>query len=55
MNQDNIKPFTKEKVRSYPVEDELLNRVYDIFDEYDGAISNVSVIGILELAKVRYQ
>ena len=40
-------------VVSYPHEEELVKRVLKLIYEYEGQISNVSVVGALELAKTQ--
>lgn len=46
-----IVSFPKEKVVSYPQEQELLNRMLGVIYEYAGDISLASVLGVLELTK----
>jgi hypothetical protein len=44
---DNIESMNKE--RKYPKEQEVLNRIMDVIDDYAGEVSLVSVLGVLRL------
>ena len=47
---DNVKQLNKEKV--FSKEGELSERISNLISEYDGELSLVSVLGILELKKL---
>jgi len=40
-----------ESIRPFPKESELANRIKDLIFEYEGELSTVAVIGILDLVK----
>lgn len=46
-----IRKFKKKKAVDYPQEGELFDRLVSLIYEYEGDISTVSAIGILELVK----
>ena len=48
---DNVFMIGKEV--KFPAEAELHNRIHDIICEYNGEISLVAAIGILELEKIK--
>lgn len=41
--------FERQKIRDYPVEDELFQRLHKIVHEYDGQISLASALGVVTL------
>jgi hypothetical protein len=47
---NNVKSINKEKV--FSKEGELMNRISSLISEYDGELSLVSVLGILDLKKI---
>ena len=47
---DNVKSLNKERV--FSKEAELMNRLSGLISEYDGELSLVAVLGILDLKKV---
>lgn len=53
LDNKNVKELNVKNARPYPVENELLDRMESLIREYDG-ITNISVIGIMELAKSNY-
>lgn len=48
---DNVKDFNKDKDRPYPIESELAKRLDSLIHEYDGEVSLVAVIGVLDMKK----
>ncbi len=53
MKEAEVKEFKPRDARDCPVENELIQRINKIIKEYPD-ITNVSVIGCLELVKKRY-
>ncbi len=49
MTDNNITALPVE--RKFPIEAELTGRINELIHEYDGQVSTVSVIGVLELVK----
>lgn len=47
----NIKKFKNNKEREFPVNEEVEQRIISLIYEYDGEISLVSALGILDLVK----
>lgn len=46
-----IKRFPKDKVNEYPKEGELCDRILNLIYEYEGEMSTVSAVGVLDLVK----
>jgi hypothetical protein len=49
----DIIDFGKKKLVSFPVEQELYERLIDLIYEYDGDVSLTSTVGVLDLVKDR--
>ena len=49
---NNVEKFTGNKY--YSQEQYLLNKMTDIIEEYDGAISNATLLGVMEILKYNY-
>jgi len=48
---DLIKNSKIKSIRPYPKESELASRIKDLIHEYDGEMSIVALLGILEMVK----
>jgi len=46
---DNVKEFSKNKVRDYPIQSEIYQRLKNTICEYDGDLSLAAMLGILRL------
>jgi hypothetical protein len=46
--------FPRDKDVDYPKEQEICNRIFDVINEYEGEVSTVAILGILDMVHREY-